>query len=55
MIPQYNIKLKCVDCGADFIFFVNEQNWYKEHGFDAPKRCRYCRRARKQNRERRIN
>jgi hypothetical protein len=40
--------ITCVDCGQEFIFTVNEQEFYKEKGFDnEPKRCPDCRRARK--------
>ncbi len=40
--------LKCKDCGADFMFTVKEQEFYKEKGFDnEPTRCVECRRANK--------
>ena len=46
--------LTCVDCGAEFVFTVNEQEFYKEKGFDnEPKRCPDCRKARKVNKPRR--
>ncbi|MDD4211378.1 MAG: zinc-ribbon domain-containing protein [Clostridia bacterium] len=46
--------ITCVDCGAEFVFTVNEQEFYKEKGFDnEPKRCPDCRKARKMNRPRR--
>ena len=32
--------LTCKDCGAEFVFTVGEQEFYKEKGFDnEPKRC----------------
>ncbi|MGI6299221.1 MAG: zinc-ribbon domain-containing protein [Saccharofermentanales bacterium] len=38
----------CKDCGAEFVFTENEQNFYKEKGFEnEPLRCVDCRRARK--------
>ena len=38
--------LTCKDCGAEFVFTVGEQEFYKEKGFDnEPKRCLACRRA----------
>ncbi len=41
----------CKDCGAEFVFTENEQNFYKEKGFEnEPLRCADCRRARKQQR-----
>lgn len=40
--------LVCKDCGADFIFTIGEQEFYKEKGFDnEPQRCPDCRKARK--------
>jgi DNA-directed RNA polymerase subunit RPC12/RpoP len=42
--------LRCKDCGADFMFTVGEQEFYKEKGFEnEPVRCPDCRRARKNN------
>lgn len=39
--------LKCKDCGAEFVFTVREQEFYKEKGFSEPQRCKPCRDARK--------
>ena len=44
----------CKDCNEEFIFTVGEQEFYKEKGFDnEPVRCPSCRRARKQQNNRR--
>lgn len=41
-------KLVCRDCGAEFVFSVGEQEFYKEKGFEnEPVRCPECRRSRK--------
>ena len=41
--------LTCVECGADFPFTAEEQEFYQSKGFEnEPKRCASCRRARKQ-------
>lgn len=40
-------KIKCQDCGEDFIFTERDQAFYQEKGFEPPKRCRNCRNARK--------
>lgn len=41
----------CKDCGSEFVFTENEQNFYKEKGFEnEPLRCADCRRAKKQQR-----
>ena len=53
-----DVKIKCQDCGTEFIFNIAEQKWYEEHQFTPPKRCRYCRNRRKNEqiqRERRNN
>lgn len=42
--------IKCQDCGEEFDFSVNEQNFYAEKGFTEPKRCKNCRDARKNTR-----
>ena len=46
-----NIKLTCQDCGEEFIFSERDQQFYKEKGFETPKRCRYCRQKKKERRE----
>lgn len=44
----------CKDCGQEFVFTVGEQEFYKEKGFDNdPVRCQECRRAKKQQNNRR--
>lgn len=40
--------LKCKDCGADFVWTVGEQEFYKQKGFtNPPTRCPNCRQAKK--------
>lgn len=41
--------LTCSDCGEKFVFSVNEQEFYEEKGFPPPKRCKFCRKIRKEN------
>ena len=43
-----NQVIKCQDCGEDFNFTERDQEFYKEKGFLPPKRCRFCRNARKE-------
>jgi CxxC-x17-CxxC domain-containing protein len=39
--------LKCVDCGADFVFTAGEQQFYHEKEFrNEPRRCRECKQKR---------
>lgn len=40
-------KLKCKDCGEEFVFTEAEQKFYEEKGFTEPKRCKACRQERK--------
>ena len=42
-----DIKIKCQDCGTEFIFSTAEQKFYEEKGFNPPKRCRLCRQNKK--------
>jgi CxxC-x17-CxxC domain-containing protein len=41
---EYQDKmLKCVDCGADFVFTSGEQSFFHDKQFrNEPKRCRAC-------------
>ena len=40
--------LECRDCGAEFVFSVGEQQFFKEKGFDnKPSRCADCKAAKK--------
>ena len=46
--------LVCRDCGQEFVFTVGEQEFYKEKGFtNEPTRCAACRRAKKEQYNRR--
>jgi len=38
-----NILLQCADCGCEFDFSPEEQEFYGEKGFSTPKRCAPCR------------
>jgi CxxC-x17-CxxC domain-containing protein len=41
--------LKCMDCGADFVFTAGEQIFYADKGFkNEPKRCKPCKSKRSQ-------
>ncbi len=40
-------ELKCVDCGADFIFTAGEQMFFHDKQFkNLPKRCKACKQKR---------
>lgn len=42
-----DIEIKCVDCQSEFVFTESEQEFYKDKGFENPKRCKKCRIAKK--------
>jgi CxxC-x17-CxxC domain-containing protein len=44
-------RIKCVDCGEEFLFTAGEQAFYASRGLtNAPTRCKPCRELRKQQR-----
>jgi len=47
-VPYTDRNLTCVDCGAEFVFTAEDQEFHASRGFtNEPKRCPDCRRARK--------
>ena len=43
--------LQCADCGAEFTFTAQEQEFFQSRGYtNEPKRCPSCRQARKTQR-----
>lgn len=42
--------LVCDDCGEEFVFSADEQDFYASRGFQEPKRCKPCRSRRKEQR-----
>ena len=42
-----DVSIKCVECEELFSFPVREQEFYKQKGFQWPRRCKKCREARK--------
>lgn len=45
MDKKSDILIKCKECGAEFTFTVNEQSYFEQKNFTAPKRCKNCRKA----------
>jgi CxxC-x17-CxxC domain-containing protein len=43
--------LTCSDCGQEFLFSGDDQEFYASRGFTEPKRCRSCRAQRRSERE----
>ena len=50
-ITQYDEDwvLRCVDCGQEFTFSVDEQLFFTSKQLSIPKRCKPCRKARRQS------
>lgn len=44
-------NLTCNDCGGTFVFSEKDQEFFASKGFQEPKRCPDCRRARKGQRD----
>lgn len=42
-----DMEITCAACQQTFPFTAQEQAFYAERGFQAPKRCRRCRQARR--------
>jgi CxxC-x17-CxxC domain-containing protein len=40
-------QLTCSDCGQVFTFTAEDQSFFQERGYSAPKRCKPCRQAKK--------
>lgn len=43
-----DVKINCIDCGKPFNFSERDQKYYEEKGFKPPKRCKFCRSAKKE-------
>ena len=47
-MPEFTDRiLKCVDCGADFVFTAGEQRFFYDKNFrNEPRRCKSCKNKR---------
>jgi CxxC-x17-CxxC domain-containing protein len=50
-VPLPDKTLTCADCGQEFLFSGDDQEFYAQRGFTEPKRCRSCRALRRSERE----
>ena len=50
-MPFADKTLTCVDCGQEFTFSGEDQEFYSSRGFTEPKRCRSCRAMRRNDRD----
>lgn len=44
-----DVTLICVDCDENFLFTAEEQQFFYSKGLATPKRCKPCRKARKES------
>lgn len=50
-MPYTDKTLSCVDCGAEFVFSAEDQEYHAQRGFtNEPRRCRSCRALRRAQR-----
>lgn len=42
-----DLIIVCCDCGEEFTFDIGEQDYYKKNGLYFPKRCKLCRKAKR--------
>jgi CxxC-x17-CxxC domain-containing protein len=40
-------NIGCVECGQEFVFSADDQQYHSERGYSDPKRCPSCRAARR--------
>ena len=40
-------NIACVECGQEFVFSADDQQYHSERGYSDPKRCTSCRAARR--------
>ncbi|HWO72527.1 MAG TPA: CxxC-x17-CxxC domain-containing protein [Dehalococcoidia bacterium] len=50
-MPFTDKTLTCIDCGQEFLFSADDQEFYSSRGYSEPKRCRSCRAQRRSERE----
>lgn len=50
-MPFTDKTLTCSDCGQEFTFSAEDQEFYSSRGFTEPKRCRSCRAMRRNDRD----
>lgn len=50
-VAEPRLCYTCKECGEKFFLYTNDLNFYKEHGYDLPKRCKNCRKKRRAEKE----
>lgn len=47
-MPQKDIVMRSMDCGMVFKYTVKDQEYFSAKGWAAPKRCKKCRKTRRE-------
>jgi CxxC-x17-CxxC domain-containing protein len=50
-VPYTDKTLVCSDCGREFVFTADDQEFFASRGYLEPKRCRSCRANRRLDRD----
>lgn len=48
-LPMDKETVVCKECGALFVVTADEKHWLEERGLKPPKRCKDCRKKRREN------
>ena len=43
-------ELTCADCGRSFTWSAAEQDYFRQQGYEPPKRCKLCQQAERSRR-----
>ena len=46
-VQKEDLNITCIDCGIDFLFTVGEQIYFERNNLYLPKRCKTCRKIKK--------
>lgn len=49
-----NKEMRCKECGEKFIITAADREWYAEKGFKEPRRCKPCRKLRREQTEKEV-
>lgn len=49
VINYENHKFKCISCGNDYFLTDSEKKFFEQKGLEVPKRCKACRKSKKNN------
>lgn len=47
--------LKCIECRAEFLLTSGQQRWFADRNMMNPKRCEWCRKKKREQKELKSN